>query len=253
MNFNLHVIADTNIYLNNLELLKRLVDDEYPFVQILCVLNIILEELDYRKSMKKTRDAIRFINSHLKSPHLAVVDIPVPALYKLKNDDKIIEITKNIENSILVTQDVVMSIKAYERGINFILVKDKCYKELKKSIITKAGLGCVEVYQENDIGKDYLLDRARNLLFYPILYRMHSMVGGSVVYFTPQRVEDASFADLIKVVIKHFDMFKDVLPNYTDNILSKMLKEIDKDDIHRLKYKLGVVLAMFGIIDDYFT
>lgn len=252
MNFQLNVIADTNIYLNELDLLKRMVDDEYPFFLVLCVMNVILEELDHRKSLKETRDAIRFINEHLRSPHLAVVNRSVSCDRKMSNDDRIIEATKNIESSILITQDVVMSIKAHEKRVNFILVKSGCYRELRNQIITQTGIDSIEVCRVNDLGKDYLLDRARNLLFYPIIHRMHSVMGSSFVHFAPHRAEDVSFKDLMNIVTKNFDIFIDTLPKHADNIISKMLRDIDKDTIHELKQKLGLILAIFRITDDYF-
>lgn len=253
MKNNLHIIADTNMYLSKLDMLQRLLDDEYPFFPVLCILNIILEELDRKKSMKATRDAIRFLDSQRDNAHLLFLDktdIVLPNV--TNNDDVIIELAKHVQNSVLITQDILMSIKAQQRGVICILVgkKHADYEQVKKQIVKAVGVDSVETYKRNTLGQSYLLDRTRDLLLYPILRRLYEAMGDSFTYFLSCQISELSLNDLLNIVIKHYSLFQNYIPKYSDAVIRKLMKNIEEKDTKEMRSTLGLVLAIFGVVDD---
>lgn len=251
MTFNLYMVADTNMYLNSLHILEKLLDDDYPFRVILCVPETVLKELDYKKALKATRDAIRFMDLHKAGPQLYVVDSPDTGSTKVNNDDRIIEAAKCIGNSILVTQDVVMSIKAHKRCVSTVLVAiDAKYKQVREQIIQLTGIEPIETYTENTLAESYLFDRTRDLLLYPCLQKLYEAMGDTLTYFLPPTVEKLSFFDLLKLVLKNFGAFEDFLPRHSDRVIKKLLNSIEGKDVKEIKRRLGLILALFRIVDD---
>eukprot|EP00866_Antonospora_locustae_P002013 jgi/Antlo1/2013/326 len=164
----------------------------------------------------------------------------------------IIELAKHVQNSILITQDILMSIKAHQRGVVCILVGKRCaeYEQVKDQIIKAVGVDSVETYKKNALGQSYLLDRTRDLLLYPILKRLYEAMGDSFTYFLSCQVSELSLNDLLNIVIKHYSLFQNYIPKYSDIVIKNLMQNIEEKDIKEMKSILGLILAIFGVVDE---
>ncbi|CAD5110733.1 DgyrCDS103 [Dimorphilus gyrociliatus] len=151
------IVVDTNVYINDLELIKMINRNNY----ILVVPYIVIQELDDLKDRRslgddkrlKAREAINFLLSALENPKANVLfkgqDPLNDDLKKLKNDDKILFCCKSEAIELFLTDDKPLCIKASIQGL-------KVYrtKEFRKELLKKCKFVSVEEKINFDINDD---------------------------------------------------------------------------------------------------
>jgi rRNA-processing protein FCF1 len=269
MRASVNVIPDTNILINNLGIVKSLIEDNFPMKVTVSISKTILRELDFNKKTDiGARKAIRYIESVIDHKKLAIDEyrtygkmdvvycgddegsIDLRELERGNNDDKILKYVIEHESGILLTDDRSFHLKASSLNVYSILLGKMSYKELRNKIIKRFGnMEEMEIYESTeDHGKTFLLDKVKGHILPVVCIIMERRLGEAYkMYFPIERGGDVDLSFLLKLVVKHFHLFDEYIPKASLRKLKEAINNIDRMDGEELKKELKCILVTFRL------
>lgn len=142
------IVPDTNVFTSNLDIIQKIFDYEFPMICTINISRTVLDELDAGKTKNmNVRKAIRYIESIALSLKTEIegrvderkIDIEIPCEQSIEensNDDKILNYVLKLENPILLTNDVVFSLRCVSFRIMVIKVSENTAFGIINQILT---------------------------------------------------------------------------------------------------------------------
>lgn len=233
------LVIDTNIYMKDLDTIKALIDGNKN-VKILLP-RIILHELDSLKISDATaRRAIKFISNNdiilegtEERMDIVVEDDPIiKNLEKGNNDDKILKFVIDNYNSILVTRDLSLTLKAKSLNIKYILF-DQNFLQLINSNTFDNQIESMEIEPEYDDVCTANIEK-----FIVNVADRHNLVD-------IKKLKSQTLIEKLEFMIRHFHYYTRSLSSNSKDEIIKIKNELcnninTKNNISRLKIVLGV-------------
>jgi rRNA-processing protein FCF1 len=256
------IVPDTNIFIDRLEVVRRLYEEEFPVELSLSIPKVVLGELDHlKKESYEARSAIRFLEEIIGrfdraelegAKNDSVMDMvggPCVIDEVKNNDDRIIRFASERVNPVILTNDKALYLKTKAYSIKSIMATGLSYDDIKYQI-----LGAYTHIERMDViehdqpsSSSAIKDRVRNKLFPVVIQIMEKHLGKPYVLFFPDNPQDADLGFLVSLIIKEYYIFQSYIPRSSKKILEKIRMDMEKAEGEELKGLGSKLLMLFRI------
>lgn len=255
------IVPDTNVFMSQLDKIKRLCEDEFPVDVSMSVSKVVLRELDYNKGRSaEAREAIRFLEKvynmpvaelegKLKDDRMDVIEDSAPVAQAENNDDRILNFASKQVNPVLLTADKAFYLKSKCYNVESVLVQDMSYEDLKFRIL--------RIYTEiepmdiDDAGlesDDEIRRHIRDRLLPVVLTIMERGIGKPYVQFFPDDVKLVTLDFLLGLISKETRLFNPYLPRRSKNVIQDLRMKIKNAHGEDLRDLGSQLLILFRVV-----
>ncbi|KAI5185613.1 hypothetical protein NEHOM01_0939 [Nematocida homosporus] len=239
--------VDTNVFLDSLECVKRLVVHLNSLNAGIFVPRVIIRELDAIKTKSATaREATKYILSEMgRSVNQKVFVENSIEVQGQTNDDTFAIACLNNHVDIILTNDTALRVKSISAGTPAIATVGKTAEDLCREI--EEHLKDSD-FMETELRGDYVGERnsvessVAHLIYTKRLHpKLVKELGADLISdYVPDTIAYSLSAQL-KYIVKNYETFTGMLPRYAKGIFQgKLKKELELADIEEILLILGI-------------
>jgi rRNA-processing protein FCF1 len=255
------IIPDTNIFIDRLEVIRGLYEEEFPIELSMSIPKIVLRELDHKKKDSyEARNAIRFLEEIVgkldraelegarNDSAMDVVSDSCIVDEVKNNDDRIIRFASERVNPVVLTNDKALHLKAKAHSIKSVMTANLSYEDIKYQILgAYTNIERMDVIEHEQPGNGAIKDHVKAKLFPVVIQIMEKHLGKPYVLFFPDNPQDVDLDFLLNLIIKEYYVFHSYIPRSSKNILEKIKKDMEKARGEELKRLGSKLLMLFRI------
>jgi hypothetical protein len=162
------------------------------------------------------------------------------------NDDFVVACCLQLESAVLLTNDMVMQIKARAKGVPYVEVSGKTSAALYHEIIGKCKAVTFMDYElaGRASSVEQMKCRAADALHGVVCRVLRSELGDAYVHFVPPGSSPRLEA-LLQVVLRHYALFRAVLPRSARDIVARVHESLRRG--RDVEDELRTLLLLFGL------
>lgn len=251
------IVVDTNVFIEALALIERLCVIIAPISLRIYVTATVLAELDGLKAHSApAREAARYLNARHQEENSSIClekegDAPARTTRREghSNDDAIVDACSRLKGAVLLTNDVVMQLKARAKNVRCMGTRNKSAEALFREINRESGgVVYMECEADGEGGAGGIQKKACDYLYWNVVKPTFAReVGEEMVdHFLPNRGAAVTLSSLLKLVLKHYGIFSSVLPRNGRLLVQEISQKI-QDPHADVRAEIKTLFALFGL------